>query len=259
VESYSEDGYIVLPNLTAGQHKVALKQEAGQKGTIQLRRMTVGLFDEPSIRLMDAGLAAMGATHIEIGTAEKFEEGPNMLAHEYYPNRSKKMTSALKESMKDYYKFFAAYENILFDSKKVEQAVTVTNNSQPLRISKDGASNTIWSIARSHKNTTGLEGYDAIHLINLLNNDANWRNAAAKPTKYTELTVRYPVGKNAQELPNLKVYTASPDHDNGELREIPYKWDNTDLVITLPSLEYWEMIMIDRDGLQGNKVSKIKW
>lgn len=259
VESYSEDGYIVLPNLTAGQHKVTLKQEAGQKGTIQLRRMTVGLFDEPSVRLMDAGLAAMGATHIEIGTAERFEEGPNMLAHEYYPNRSKKMTSSLKESMKDYYKFFAAYENILFDSKKVEQAVTVTNNGQLLRVSKDGASNTIWSIARNYKNGTGLEGYDAIHLINLLNNDANWRNAAAKPTKYTELTVRYPVGKTAQELPNLKVYTASPDHDNGELKEIPYKWDNTDVVITLPSLEYWEMIMIDRDGLQNHKVSKMKW
>ncbi|GAA3329021.1 hypothetical protein GCM10020331_075360 [Ectobacillus funiculus] len=41
---------------------------------------------------------------------KKFEEGPNMLAHEYYPNRSKKMTGSLKESMKDYYKFFAAYE-----------------------------------------------------------------------------------------------------------------------------------------------------
>lgn len=89
-DTYSEDGYIVLPNLSAGKHQVTLKQGEGQKGTIQLRRMTIGLFDEPSVRFMDAGLVSMGATHIEIGTAEEYEEGPNMLAHEYYPNRSKK-------------------------------------------------------------------------------------------------------------------------------------------------------------------------
>jgi dextranase len=257
VESYSEDGYIVLPNLTAGKHQVTLKQEEGQKGTIQLRRMTVGLFDEPSVRLMDAGLAAMGATHIEIGTSENVEEGPNMLAHEYYPNRSKKMSSSLKESMKDYYKFFAAYENILFDSKETDVKINVADQGQSLKVSRDGEKNTIWSIVRENKNNKGFEDYDIVHLINLLNNDTNWRNAAAKPNKYEGLTITYPIGKTEKDLPKLKVYTASPDHDMGQMKEIPYKWDNTNLIITLPSLEYWEMIVIDHDGLQKEKQEQI--
>ncbi|MBT2755838.1 carbohydrate-binding protein [Mesobacillus foraminis] len=257
-DSYSEDGYIVLPELSSGKHQVTLKQEDGQKGTIQLRRMTIGLFDEPSVRLMDVGLAAMGATHIEIGTAEEYEEGPNMLAHEYYPNRSKKMTESLKESMKDYYKFFAAYENLLFDSKISDAEVEIENGGETLKVSRDGESNTIWSIVRNNQENKGFEDYEVVHLINLLNNDQNWRNAAAKPAKLDQLTLRYPMEKSANQLPDLKVYTASPDRNEGQLREIPYKWDNTDLMITLPGLEYWEMIMIDRDGLQNKKPVRIK-
>ncbi|WP_445487777.1 glycoside hydrolase family 66 protein [Niallia sp. 03133] len=257
IESYSEDGYIVLPDLAAGKHKVTLKQESDQKGTIQLKRMTIGFFDEPSVRLMDAGLAAMGATHIELGTAEKLEEGPNMLAHEYYPNRSKKMTNSLKESMKDYYKFFTAYENLLFDSKKTEKEVKIENNGQPVKISKTGENNTIWSIVRNNKKNKGFEDYEIIHLVNLLNNDKNWRNAASEPKKYDHLTVRYPIGKTVKELPHLKVYAASPDRNEGQLNELSYKWENAELVITLPSLEYWEMIVIDCDGPQNKKTLKI--
>lgn len=258
LDTYSEDGYVILPNLTSGKHKVTLKQEDNQKGTIQLKRMTVGYFDEPSVRLMDAGLAAMGATHIELGTSESFEEGPNMLAHEYYPNRSKKMTGSLKDSMKDYYKFFTAYENILFDSKSTDTEVEVKNDGQSLKVSKDGKNNAIWSITRSNQANKDFEDYEIVHLINLLNNDKNWRNAAKQPEKYTNLTVRYPMGKTAKELPKLKVYAASPDHSQGQLKEIEYKWENKDLLITLPNLEYWEMIVIDRDGPENKKPKKIK-
>ncbi|MDM5196543.1 glycoside hydrolase family 66 protein [Fictibacillus enclensis] len=259
IDSYSEDGYVVLPHLKPGKHKFTLKQEEGQKGSIHLRRMTIGLFDEPSVRLMDAGLAAMGATHIEIGTAEKYEQGPNMLAHEYYPNRSKKMTGSLKESMKDYYKFFAAYENLLFDSKETDTVIKVEDKGQPLVISRDGEKNTIWSIVRDNKNNKGFEEYDIVHLVNLLNNDSNWRNAAAQPKKYNDLKIKYPIGKNEKELPNLKVYSASPDRHTGQLKEIQYQWEDKELVINLPSLEYWEMIVIDRDGVGDIKPSKIKY
>ncbi|MEH7121345.1 glycoside hydrolase family 66 protein [Neobacillus vireti] len=61
-----------------------------------------------------------------------------------------------------------------------------------------------------------------------------------------------------QELPDLKVYSASPDAGHGQLKEIQYKWENEELVITLPSLEYWEMIVIDRDGFENKKTEKIK-
>ncbi|MGM0874681.1 MAG: glycoside hydrolase family 66 protein [Bacillota bacterium] len=181
-----------------------------------------------------------------------------MLAHEYYPNRSKKMSSSLKESMKDYYKFFAAYENLLFDSKETDTMIKAEDKGLPLKISRDGEKNTIWSIVQENKNNKGFEDYNVIHLVNLLNNDSNWRNAASKPKEYKDLTVRYPIGKSEQQLPNLKVYTATPDRNEGQLNEIQYKWENEEVVITLPILEYWEMIVIDRDGAENKKTLKIK-
>ncbi|MGD6805149.1 glycoside hydrolase family 66 protein [Rossellomorea aquimaris] len=258
-DSYSEDGYVVLPDMTAGKHTITLKQEEGQKGSIDLRRMTIGLFDEPAVRLMDAGLAAMGATHIEIGTAENYEEGPNMLAHEYYPNRSKKMSASLKDSMKDYYKFFAAYENLLFDSKETDKKIVIEKGNEEVKTSANGEQNSIWTIARENKNNKGFEDYELLHLINLLHNDSNWRNAATKPQKQEDMTVRYHIGKTKKDLPDLRVYTASPDGAEGQLQEIPFTWSNDELVITLPELEYWQMIVIDRDGTQNKKAEKIKF
>lgn len=249
-DSLNEDTYYVVPYLAAGAHTITLKHEADDKGSIDLRKLTVGFFDEPSVRLMDAGLAAMGATHIELGTAEKLAEGPNMLAHEYYPNRSKKMKPSLKESMKDYYKFFTAYENVLFDSieDKTLQASVSRAGEKPLAISRDGAAETIWMIARRNGTNDGFQRYDILHLINLLDNDDNWRNAAKAPEKLANLTVTYPAGMTSQEAPALKVYAASPDRDGGMLRELAWSWKGTDLEILLPELNYWEMIVIDRDG-----------
>lgn len=247
-ESFNEDVYYIVPYLSAGEHQITLKHGAKDKGVITLKSMTLGFFDEPSIRLMDAALAAMGATHIEIGTAEKLEEGPNMLAHEYYPNRSKKMKASLKESMGEYYKFFAAYENVLFDSRlRSDSGVTVTDsNGDTLTVSEDGAAETMLVLARDNKQNKGFENYEIIHLVNLLNNDANWRNAAAEPTLQNGLTVRYPMGSSQSQLPDLQVYTASPDRDGGMLQKLDYTWSGTDLLITLPSLHYWEMIVVDK-------------
>nr|WP_281269112.1 glycoside hydrolase family 66 protein [Bacillus taeanensis] len=146
---------------------------------------------------------------------------------------------------------------MLFDSKETDVKINGAHKGQSLKVSRDEEKNTIWSIVRENKNNKGFEDYDVVHLINLLNNDTNWRNAAAKPNKYEGLTITYPIGKTEKDLPKLKVYTASPDHDMGQMKEIPYKWDNTNLIITLPSLEYWEMIVINHDGLQKEKQEQI--
>lgn len=111
---------MIVPYMEEGNHKITLKMEEDDTaGMIQLRGVTAGYFNEPSVRLMDAALSVMGATHIELGTADHIAEGPNMLANEYYPNRSKKVNQSTKTIMKDYYKFFAAYENLLYDSQAV--------------------------------------------------------------------------------------------------------------------------------------------
>ncbi|WP_419875357.1 glycoside hydrolase family 66 protein [Candidatus Pristimantibacillus sp. PTI5] len=253
-DTFNEDVYYIVPYLSEGKHTVTLKHETADKGTIIMRSLTLGFFNEPSVRLMDAALAAMGATHIELGTAESLEEGPNMLAHEYYPNRSKKMKASLKESMKEYYKFITAYENLLFDSKEdvgKEVAVTAANGSE-IKTSKDGTANTLMAIARDNSGNKGFEQYDTIQLVNLLNNDENWRNAAAEPEQLKELKITYGLGLKQSDAPNLKVYSASPDQNGGMFEELSYDWRGTDLIISVPSMTYWNMIIIDQED-HGSK------
>ncbi|QWU18241.1 S-layer homology domain-containing protein [Paenibacillus sophorae] len=255
--SYSQDGYFIVPHLDAGKHKVTLKMdEESGNGSINIRGLTLGYFNEPSLRLMDAGLAALGASHIEIGTAENFEEGPNMLAHEYYPNRSKKMLESTKESMKEYYKFNAAYENLLFDSKADPNAsVGVEASGSSLATSSNGTQDTIWTTVRKNRSNTGFERYDVLHLINLLNNDDNWRNTANEPVLQNNLKVTYDIGLTEKDAPNLKVYAATPDSNHGMSTELKYTWNGTRLTIDLPSLKYWTMIYIDKANNAGDTVS----
>lgn len=248
IEKYSGDGYVIVPHMEAGAHTVTLKMEGDDAaGSIRLRGVTAGYFNEPSVRLMDAGLASMGATHIELGTAEKQAEGPNMLAHEYYPNRSKKMLDSTKKAMQEYYKFTAAYENLLFDSKPDASAVvSVEAAGSNLATSTDAAENTLWITVRQNDDNTGFERYDVLHLINLLHNDDNWRNAANAPTVLNQLKVSYDIGITKNEAPDLKVYAASPDTGQGLSQELKYTWNGEQLQIELPSLEYWTMIYIDK-------------
>ncbi|MEK5467339.1 glycoside hydrolase family 66 protein [Paenibacillus sp. FSL R7-0210] len=247
-EKYSGDGYVIIPHMEAGTHTVTLKMEADDiAGSVRLRGVTAGYFNEPSVRLMDAGLASMGATHIELGTAEKQSEGPNMLAHEYYPNRSKKMLESTKESMQEYYKFNAAYENLLFGSKADSSAVvSVEADGGNLATSKDGTENTLWTTVRKNDTNTGFERYDVLHLINLLHNDDNWRNAANEPAVLNHLKVSYDIGITETEAPDLKVYAASPDAGHGLSQELNYTWNGEQLQIELPSMQYWTMIYIDK-------------
>ncbi|MFD2671330.1 glycoside hydrolase family 66 protein [Marinicrinis sediminis] len=246
-DAFNEDIYYIVPHLESGAHEVTLKYEEDDKGSINLRKMTVGFFDEPSVRLMDAGLAAMGATHIELGTAEDITEGPNMLAHEYYPNRSKKMTASLKAAMKEYYKFFAAYENILFDSVEDTQAqISVTDrDGQMLPVSSDGSKQSLWTIVRENTTNTGFEQVELIHLINLLNNDDNWRNEANEPQTQEQLRVRYETGITAADAPNLAVHAATPDRNQGLMQELTFVWEGSELVIDVPELSYWTMLVLD--------------
>ncbi|WP_052703114.1 glycoside hydrolase family 66 protein [Paenibacillus beijingensis] len=257
-ESYSEDGYFIVPFLAKGTHRVTLKaDELSEKGNIRIKQLTLGYFNEPSLRLMDAGLAALGATHIELGTAENIADGPNMLAHEYYPNRSKKLLNSTKANMMDYFKFNAAYENLLFDSREDTAAkLEVAQNGSLLPLSQDGARNTLWYTVRKNDDNKGFERYDVIHLINMLNNDDNWRNAADDPTEQTNLKVTYPIGISEKDAKKLKVFAATPDADHGMFKELNYAWDGTNLIIDLPSLQYWSMIFIDKDP-QKAKVDKL--
>jgi hypothetical protein len=222
--------------LTQGNHTVKLAYDNGNSGAMNLDGLTLGTFDEHSVRLADAMMAASGATHIELG------EDSQMLAHEYYPNRSKSMRNSLKDGMKDHYNFITAYENLLFDKDVVDndagnQFVDITNVST----SGDAAGGSVWHILKR------TPEYNVVHLINLLNNDNQWRTSGNQPTVQTQLATKVYIGVN-ESISN--VYVASPDLDHGATEELSFT-TGTDSVgsyisFTVPSLEYWNMIYMKR-------------
>lgn len=234
-DTWSHDAWYQV-ELTQGSHTVKLAYESGNAGAINLDSLRLGTFDDHSIRLADAMMAASGATHIELG------DDNQMLAHEYYPNQSKSMRNSLKNAMKDHYNFITAYENLLFDDN------VVTNNAglQFLNItgvstSGDGSANTVWYIPKR------TPDYNIVHLINLLGNDNQWRNSASQPTTQTNLATKIYIG-NQESISN--VYVASPDRNHGATQELTFT-TGTDSVgkyvsFTVPELNYWDMIYMKR-------------
>ncbi|MFC5401310.1 glycoside hydrolase family 66 protein [Cohnella soli] len=235
--TWSQDAWYQV-DLTQGTHtiKLAYDNSGMNAGAINLDSLTLGTFDDHSIRLADAMMAASGATHIELG------DDNQMLPHEYYPNKSKSMRNSLKSAMKDHYNFITAYENLLFDSN-------VTTNDSGLQFinmsgvtaSGDGLANTVWYIPKR------TPDYNIVHLINLLGNDNQWRNSASQPTFQTNVPMKIYIG-NQESISN--VYVASPDLNHGATSSLTFTTgtDSTGKYVsfTLPSLKYWDMIYMKR-------------
>lgn len=235
-DTWASDAYYVA-DLTSGNHTIKLARDAGDSGYINLDHLTLGTFDEDSVRLANAAFAASGAFHIEMG------EGDQMLGHPYFPNSSKQMRSSLQTAMKDHYDFITAYENLLFDPDLIEgdsglQWISISGES----LSGDGSGDTIWVLKKRNAD------YDVVHLINLTNdNDDEWRNRASTPTTKSNLSVKYYVGPDVSVS---GVYVASPDLDHGATESRSYTTGSDSngnyVSFTVPTLEYWDMIYIKR-------------
>lgn len=234
--TWAHDAYHVT-ELTSGNHTIKLARDADDSGYINLDNLTLGTFDEDSVRLADAAFAASGAFHIELG------EGDQMLAHEYYPNQSKQMRSGLRAAMKDHYDFITAYENLLFDPDLIDgdsgpQWISISGET----VSGDAITNTIWALNKRNAD------YDVVHLINLTNNnDDQWRNLASAPITKTNLAVKYYVGPDVSVS---GVYVASPDIDHGVTKSLNYSTDSDSngnyVSFTVPTLKYWDVIYVKR-------------
>jgi len=226
--------------LTAGNHTIKVSYDAGDTGAINLDCLSLGEFNENSIRLADAAFQASGATHIELGAGL---DNVAMLPHEYYPNTSKAMTGSLQNAMKQNNKFITTYENLLFDTNinygdQGNQYININGEA----ISGNGTNGTIWHMTRMTPN------YDILHLINLTNeSDTQWRNSTNSPTIKTNLAVKYYLSADA----NVSgVCIASPDINEGTSQQLTFT-SGTNAVgnyisFTVPTLNYWDMIYINR-------------
>ena len=249
---YSYDASFTMPKnlyLTAGTHTLTIQQDAEDVGgDIRLNSVTLGTYDENSVRLTNAAIAASGAMHIELGSGMsttsnsggKFND-VSLLGAPYYPKAAKSMRSGLKEAMGRQYQFITAYENLLYDKDVLPSDSGLQNLSiENETISGDAKPGTIWYVIKNKGNDYGI-----IHLINLTGEDnEDWRDVTGNPTYKQNLTVKY-------YLPQYKsvdgVYVATPDTD---CVSTPLSYSvgqdaaGKYITIQVPSLEYWDMIYI---------------
>lgn len=189
-----------------------------------------------SARLLDAGLFANGAFHIELGDAGQ------MLVNEYFPARTPRLHAGLARAMRDYYDFSVRYENLLFPApgallrdstgdRRVESATHL--------LSPRGAAGAIWPIFHESPNGTLV-----LNLVNLNGVDDSWRNPAANPVPQTDIAL-----KIRADRPVRRAWLATPDDGLGRPRELPFE-SGTDaggpfVALAIPRLDFWSLVWIE--------------
>jgi dextranase len=191
-----------------------------------------GFFNTHSVLLTNATIFASGAAHLELGDS-------GMLSSEYFPSNNLKMTKELETKLQHYYNFLVAYQNILREDLgntfyKVEMENVASSTL--------GASDKVWKFTKEN------DEYVAIHFINLLGNENDWRDDnrdKEAPTILTDVPVKVYYSESFSNL-----YFMSPDVNGGLPQAVEYDIlsdeDGTYISFVLPSLEYWDMVVIEK-------------
>lgn len=194
------------------------------------------LVNTPGALLTDAVMFAIGGSHLEMGD--------HMLTREYFPAKPLGMTDDLKQRLIHYYDFMTAYQNILrgIDSK----AAFTPTISSPLPINA-------WP-PQGRKITAFAKKVDnmiAVHLLNFLNtDDLSWRDLKGTrpaPEIKENVQITYTTSRKI-----TKVWTATPDKNGGVPMELIFTQTGNDVSVTVPSLEYWTMLVFEGKEEEDN-------
>lgn len=184
----------------------------------------------PGALLTDAVMFAIGGSHIEMGD--------HMLTREYFPAKPLAMTPELKQRLIHYYDFQTAYQNILrgIDSKAAFTP-TISSSTHPINAWPPQGSK-ITAFAKK------VDNMIAVHLLNFRNtNDLSWRDlegTRTAPVTQENVQITYTTSRHI-----TKVWTATPDKNGGVPMELPFTQDGNNVSVTVPSLEYWTMLVFE--------------
>ena len=184
----------------------------------------------PGALLTDAVMFAIGGSHLEMGD--------HMLTREYFPAHPLAMTDELKQRLIHYYDFQTAYQNLLRG--------TSSASAYDAQVSVAGTPVNAWP-PQAFKVTAFAKhcgSADVLHLLNFLNtDDLSWRDlngTRPAPGIQRDLQVSMAASRRVR-----RVWTATPDIDGGTPREIAFTQQSGTLSFTLPSLEYWSMVVVE--------------
>ena len=180
------------------------------------------------------------------------EMGDHMLTREYFPAAPLAMSDELKTALVRYYDFLTAYQNWLRGvSSKAAYSAHVSVNGNTVKAWPPQA-NSIVTFAKTVGNS------DVVHFLNFSNtSDLSWRDlngTRQKPTRKDNLAVTIQTNRKV-----FKLWVASPDSHAGAVQELSFEQIGNQLTFTLPSLEYWTMVVMEGESqvyLTGEAVKK---
>jgi len=197
-----------------------------------------GYFNTPGIIMATAVANVWGGTILQMGE--------HMLCHEYFPDDNLSMTGELKRAMIRYYDFAVAYENLLRPEAPTAgintdwYGVDVTSTVDSLVFNQWGPKqNQIATVGRH------VGERDVIHLLSYRNaTHLDWCDTdgdQAPQSLLTDIPVAFAVSAEP-----TRVWVASPDYNHGVAQEVNFTYDAGQVSISLPALQYWTMIVIEK-------------
>jgi len=194
------------------------------------RSSSTGYVNAPGVLLANAVIFSFGGAHLELGE--------HYLANEYFPNSNLQMKSELRQDLIDYYDFLVAYQNLLRDGGAFA-SFDVKSTDENTRIEN-------WPASRGAVAVSGkkLADREVIHLLNFSDaNSMEWRDTngtQTEPTEIADLGITITVSNPVQNA-----WFASPDIDGGVSRTVEFSQSGNELTLTLPSLKYWDMLVLE--------------
>lgn len=190
-----------------------------------------GFINMPGILLTNAVIFSFGGAHLELGE--------HYLANEYFPNSNLQMRSELRQSLMNYYDFLVAYQNLLRDGGAFS-SVDVESADGKLSFEP-------WPASQGNVAVVGKKFADkeVVHLINFAQvNSMEWRDTNGSQVEPT--LVLNPEVTIYSRRPVSKAWFASPDVNGGVAQSLEIKKVAGDrLTLTLPSLKYWSMVVLE--------------
>lgn len=183
--------------------------------------------DDIATRLLDAVIAAAGATHLEMG------EGWGVLADPYFP-KYERPGPDLGSWLQRYYDFIVRYQAYLYNVRPSDvpdglsiQDVPFTAGGYPVK--------KIWVLASQGS------GFDVLHLINTSAALPLWRVKQSAPPTLENLQISYPT-----DGPITHVYAASPDESGIGLKVLEFTQAGGVVNVTVPRLDIWTMLVFQK-------------
>lgn len=226
-KTYDELAQVIIDNNTYSQNSKSTVLAAYMNYE---RSNNTGYINTPGILLADAVIFSIGGSHLEVGE--------HYLTNEYFPNSNLQMKGEMQRSLIHYYDFLVAYQNLLRDGG---QFATTNVQSVDGKLSFNSGSASQGSVAVISKKFTDK---DVIHLINFTDaSSVQWRDTDGtqkEPNIQSDTEIKIETNKSVS-----RIWLASPDINGGVASNLEFNQTGNQTTIKLPSLKYWDMIVVE--------------